>query len=220
MLLYIPSVLDPRNKLVYMSILFTDVYGNVDGTKMKKAVEDALEELYNEYAIIHASSFMMESSSDSSSILGKRLTSDDIVSKPTIRNKLREKLKMEMNGTMDSKTELDKFLNESVEEDSDNFDILAWWRVNSPRFPILSLMARDLLAIPISTVASKSVFSTGGRVLDSFRSSLTPKIIKSLICTQNWLRTSSNQGVEENWDQIQQLDEGTFGYFYFYFINL
>ncbi|GJR34209.1 zinc finger BED domain-containing protein RICESLEEPER 2-like protein [Tanacetum coccineum] len=49
-------------------------------------------------------------------------------------------------------------------------------------FPVLSFLARDVLAIPISTVASEYVFSTGERVLDAFRSSLTP-VVESLICT-------------------------------------
>jgi hypothetical protein len=37
------------------------------------------------------------------------------------------------------------------------------------RYQVLSKMARDVLAVPISTVASESVFSTGGRILDPFK---------------------------------------------------
>ncbi|XP_071921710.1 zinc finger BED domain-containing protein RICESLEEPER 2-like [Coffea arabica] len=58
---------------------------------------------------------------------------------------------------------------------------------NSLRLPILSQMARDVLVVPVSTVASESDFSTGGRVLDPFRSSLTPRIVQALISAQDWL---------------------------------
>ncbi|XP_035546669.1 uncharacterized protein LOC109004770 [Juglans regia] len=80
---------------------------------------------------------------------------------------------------------------ESVEGSTPDFDILLWWKVNLIRYPILANMARDVLAIPISTVTSESAFSVGGRVLDSFRSSLAPTTVESLICTQNWLMAPS-----------------------------
>ncbi|KAG8478941.1 hypothetical protein CXB51_028952 [Gossypium anomalum] len=65
--------------------------------------------------------------------------------------------------------------------------------VNSSRFPTISKMARDVLAISVSTVALESAFSTGGCVLDQYRSSLTPKIVQALVCTQDWIRKSSSQ---------------------------
>jgi hypothetical protein len=45
-------------------------------------------------------------------------------------------------------------------------------------------MARDILAIPVSTVASESAFSTGGRVIETFRSSLKEEMTEALICAQ------------------------------------
>ncbi|GAU34710.1 hypothetical protein TSUD_29520 [Trifolium subterraneum] len=50
---------------------------------------------------------------------------------------------------------------ENLEKKSPGFDLLNWWKVNSTKYPILGQMARDILAIPLSTVASESAFSTG-----------------------------------------------------------
>ena len=65
------------------------------------------------------------------------------------------------------------------------------------------------MAIPVSTVASESAFSTGGRILDQFRSSLTPKLVECLICTQDWVRASSMPiEVEEMLDELEELESG------------
>ena len=88
------------------------------------------------------------------------------------------------------------------------FDILKWWKGQSSRFPILSKLARDVLAIPISTVASESAFSTGGRVLDDFRTSLTPFMVEALVCTQDWLRKPTSIDVVENTEQLTKYQEG------------
>jgi hypothetical protein len=72
---------------------------------------------------------------------------------------------------MQCKTEREQYFLEEVETLSENFNILMWWKVNSTKFPVLAEIARDVLAIPITTVASESVFSIGGRMIDPFRSS-------------------------------------------------
>lgn len=70
-------------------------------------------------------------------------------------------------------------------------------------------MVRDVLALPISSVASECAFSTGGCVLDPFRSSLTPKIVQSLICVQDWLRSESFPiNIEEDLEYLEQLELG------------
>ena len=57
--------------------------------------------------------------------------------------------------------------------------ILYWLNVNFYRFLLLSLVARHVFTIPVSTVASKSVFSMIDHVLDFF--SITH-------CLLRWLR--------------------------------
>lgn len=102
------------------------------------------------------------------------------------KNKHEFKKYMSEIGGGEQRAELDKYINEELDDDDENdenFDILGWWKKNSHRFPIIASIARDVLVITISTVASESAFSTGGRVLDPYRSSLSPKIVQALICT-------------------------------------
>ena len=52
----------------------------------------------------------------------------------------------------------------------------------------MSKLACDILAIPITTVASEATFSAGGRVIDSYRSSLAPDTVQALLCGGDWIR--------------------------------
>ena len=59
-----------------------------------------------------------------------------------------------------SSASLDRYLLEPSEDpDVEYFDILMWWKMNSSRYQVISQIARDVLAIPVSTVASESTFS-------------------------------------------------------------
>ena len=60
-------------------------------------------------------------------------------------------------GETKNKSDLDCYLNESIQvvDENDEFDILLWWKLNYNKFPILSHMARDILAVSSSTVASE-----------------------------------------------------------------
>uniref|UniRef100_A0A803N575 HAT C-terminal dimerisation domain-containing protein n=1 Tax=Chenopodium quinoa TaxID=63459 RepID=A0A803N575_CHEQI len=71
--------------------------------------------------------------------------------------------------------ELDRFLHKLIRPEEEELDASTWWGINGHRYPALKCMAHDILAVPLPTVASESAFSTGGRTLDPFRSSLTPK---------------------------------------------
>ena len=88
------------------------------------------------------------------------------------------------------RSEVDTYLEDSLVplREGEEFDVLRWWKRNQDQYPILAKMARDFLAIPLSTVASESTFSTAGMVIDKYRSSLSSETVEALICAKDWLK--------------------------------
>ncbi|KAK2641412.1 hypothetical protein Ddye_023175 [Dipteronia dyeriana] len=85
----------------------------------------------------------------------------------------------------------------SVYNNSHDFDILSWWKGHKGKYPILAKVARDILVIPLSTVASESTFSVGGRFLSSQLRRLHPDTLEALMCTQNWIWAPIRGGILE-----------------------
>ncbi|KAL8557410.1 hypothetical protein ACS0TY_004730 [Phlomoides rotata] len=88
------------------------------------------------------------------------------------------------------KNELYIYLEERVLQGLPDFDILSWWK-NALKYPTLQLIARDVLAIPNSTVASESAFSTCGRFICPHRSRLHHDTLEALMCSRDWLWTEA-----------------------------
>ncbi|KAE8704610.1 hypothetical protein F3Y22_tig00110450pilonHSYRG00968 [Hibiscus syriacus] len=95
-------------------------------------------------------------------------------------------------------SELNTYLEEGVliGEPGVYFDALGWWKENNLKFNNLSKMATNILAIPVTIVASESAFSAGGRVIDPHRSSLGTKMADMLVCGADWYR--QYYGLEKN----------------------
>nr|GEW45373.1 putative Gag-polypeptide of LTR copia-type [Tanacetum cinerariifolium] len=73
------------------------------------------------------------------------------------------------------------------QEEFNEFDILSWWKGRQSQFLVLSIMARDLLSVQSSTIASESAFSFSGRVLSIRRTRLTPASLEMCICLKDHL---------------------------------
>jgi len=58
--------------------------------------------------------------------------------------------------------------------------VLEWLKNDSQRFSNLALMARDLLSIFITAIASESAFSTDFRILNKYKNCLLPEDMKQL----------------------------------------
>lgn len=84
--------------------------------------------------------------------------------------------------------QLERYLSEPLMDRRKNLDldVLVYWKQNQD-YPDLARMARDVLCIPVTTVASESAFSLGGRVISKYRSSILPKNAEAVICLRDWL---------------------------------
>ncbi|XP_024963216.1 zinc finger BED domain-containing protein RICESLEEPER 2-like [Cynara cardunculus var. scolymus] len=186
-LIFFGNILDPRDKVEYMQVQLNQMYGEDQGKSCFEKVNSKLN------------------------MLPPPPIKCENVPVRRVQSRLKSQLKkqkMESGASLSQKSELEHYLSESTIDDTNDFDILRWWKVSSKRFPILSKLARDVLVVPISIVASESTFSTSGRVLDNFRSSLSPEMIESLICTQGMLRGPSQPiAVEENIDDIEKFEK-------------
>lgn len=103
----------------------------------------------------------------------------------------RAKLKYSSSSTTTSELQFYLDLPTIEVADDNQFSVLGWWKRNQSLYPIVSLMARDLLTIPASTVASESCFSAGGRVLSEKMTSLSPNTVEALICLKDWALANS-----------------------------
>lgn len=204
--IFIAAILDPRTKEShFFKDMIEDTYGSIIGNRILTSSHNEFVSLFGEYRELYGTS----TPSRPRELASQARPSSNASESSLVRSRYNQKRMRvcgEGNTSTNTRTELDKYLAEDTEELTAEFDLLEWWKCNAPRFPVLSKMARDILAIPISTVASESAFSTSGRILDDFRSSLTPATLQSLICTQDWLR-SKCINVEADLAELTRLEE-------------
>ena len=50
----------------------------------------------------------------------------------------------------------------------------------------MSIMDKDILTIPVSTISLESTFSMTGRIIEERRRSLKPEMVEMLTCIKDW----------------------------------
>lgn len=212
--LYYGVIFDPRFKFNYIEWSFNDMYGHSSDLAKKniECVKTSLFKLYNWHKSDHDENVGASPlSAPGSTSLGEASSQPKEPSPFTRANAFKKHLKEK--DTIENENELEKYLGDPCCGEGENFSILNWWKENCTRYPILATLVRDVLATPVSSVASESAFSTGGRILDIYRSSLSPDMVEALICTQNWLKPSDNDlnvlNMTEEYEISESIVSGT-----------
>jgi hypothetical protein len=168
------AVLDPRYKLNLVRYCFRKVYGEADSAQHVDRVVALLHRLLAEYE-----------KSSCLSLVGTNVVEyhakDDLFDDYPPQEQI---------------SELDWYLQLPTMDLNTDLDILEFWSVMSKCYPDLASLARDILAVPISTVASKSAFNTQEKILNPHRgSTLSPDLLEMLICLHDWTCPKDKNGI-------------------------
>jgi len=158
-LLYVANVLDQRLKLKYIKFCFGELYDYDKAQLLTKKVKDNLVSLYEFYLKAN------EMVDDNRHKQNVNDAIDDI--EVDVNTLARFKRHLQEEDNLENRNEVERYLVNGCEDSNDDkLDILGWWKINASKYKILLKVAQYVLAIPIFTVASKSAFSIGGRILD------------------------------------------------------
>jgi hypothetical protein len=72
-----------------------------------------------------------------------------------------------------------------VSEYDDDFNILSWCRDHRRAYPILSILAKDVMIVHVSTISSESTFSLVGKVIEERQRSLTSDMVEMISCLKD-----------------------------------
>ena len=186
----------------YVKFCFEQVYEASEAVKKIALVESTFNRMYEWYYDFYSSELGNEMNTPT------RLGGINDNASDNIDDAFEKKL--EEVTSLETKSEIGKYLLDNLEKLGSS-DILDLWKLNASNYPILSKMARDIFAIHISTVASESAFSTSGRILDAFRSSLSPKTVEALVCSQNWLKKDHTINLQEVLEEVEKYEDITQG---------
>lgn len=176
------AILDPRYKIKFVEYCYTKLYGS-GAQKYVSVSVNTLYGLFDEYMQNSARPSQTTLLSTAASKISNDKDENDGFEDYETFQSARFRTQVE-------KSQLDLYLEEPSHDLNSEIDVLEYWTLCSLRYPELSKMARDVLTIPVSTIASDSAFDITPQVISADRSSLKPKMLQALVSLQDWMLAS------------------------------
>jgi hypothetical protein len=97
-----------------------------------------------------------------------------------------------------------------VSEYDDDFNILSWWRDHRRAYPVLSIIAKDVMSMYVSTISSESTFSLVDRVIEERCRILRSDIVEMTSCLKDWELVAARQQHEVENEELLSAFEDLF----------
>lgn len=181
---YMTAILDPRIKVELIP----------EYLNLESYLEEARNHFIRNYSTSYFSSISNSYSTQELEDGGSASFAEEIA---------RKKRRASMNSTTD---ELTQYLSEPPVPMPT--DVLDWWKVNSSRYPRLSLMARDFLAVQSTALLPEDIFCTKGDEIERQRFSTPQYDTQALLCVKSWMQNGikvKHRSTEIDYERIMEL---------------
>ena len=157
---------DPRFKLDSLQLYLKHYYKclgiEVDVLHYCDSIKSLLYDLYNEYLIIYGHSLNVSDSQPQPQPTSGGGGSSSSSAKFELRG-LRDRLffqrskKLRAESSSSAVSELDRYLEDKHTFSDEKFEILDWWKSQQHEYPILAIIAKQILGTPVSTVGGTRI---------------------------------------------------------------
>nr|XP_043606535.1 zinc finger BED domain-containing protein RICESLEEPER 2 isoform X2 [Erigeron canadensis] len=161
---YMTAILDPRIKIELIP----------ESLNLETYLEEARSHFVRNYSNTHFSSI--------STSYGNTQDLDDGGGNVSFAEEIARKRRRASMGS--STDELTQYLSEPLAPIP--IDVLEWWKVNRTRYPRLSLMARDFLAVQATSMPPEDLFCSKGDEVEKAKQSLPHSSIQAILCVRSW----------------------------------
>ncbi|XP_072060394.1 zinc finger BED domain-containing protein RICESLEEPER 1-like [Arachis hypogaea] len=151
MIIFVAVVLDPRYKIKFVECSFQRLFEKEDADFLCGKVKEVFNGLFKSYRVALNSDQAHQSAQHNQDVDMDDSAFDDVCFATAFDNDVQLSESVNTNKV---NLYLIEFLEKPV--DLSSFDILTWWKVssNNYKYPVLSQIARDILVMLVSTVAS------------------------------------------------------------------
>lgn len=87
-------------------------------------------------------------------------------------------------GSRDTSYEIERWFQQELE--AENLDPVAWFKARADLYPRIAVAARNLLAIPATSMPSERLFSITGNTITNRSCNLSSKVVQATLCMRDW----------------------------------
>ncbi|KAI9170261.1 hypothetical protein LWI28_025182 [Acer negundo] len=156
------------------------------------SVKNLLYELYDEYLRMYGPSLNLPVSQPPPTS-GGTSTSTKFQLKGLEDRLFSQRAKKLRTSSSSSVSELDRYLEDTHEFLEEKFSLQVWWKTHQLDYPILAIIAKQILGTSVSTLAVEQEFSAGGNILEPRRSVMSPQSLEMQACVDDWTKAKYRQ---------------------------